>query len=177
MKLGWLAAALTGAAAALPVYRKGPPPGHTGGFGEPTCAVCHFDVGTPDPAGGVTVSGIPGEGFRPGERYLVRLRLNRPGLRAAGFQLSVRTEEGAQAGTLEALDDRGAVTVGERGIPYAHHTEAGTAAADSADWVVAWTPPAGNRPVHLHVAANAADGDDSPLGDHIYTAAQVLRPR
>ena len=52
------------------VYLDGPPPGHTGGFGEPTCAVCHFDVPEPDPAGGLVIEGVP-EAFTPGERYLL----------------------------------------------------------------------------------------------------------
>jgi len=44
------------------VHEEGPPPGHTGGFGEPTCQECHseFDVNASSGALGVEDSPLGG---------------------------------------------------------------------------------------------------------------------
>ncbi len=151
-------------------YVDGPQPGTTGGFEEPTCAECHFDVAQPDPRGMLKVSGLP-ESYRPGKRYLLTIELRRPGMRRAGFQLAVRSPDGRQAGRLRPIDDRAAV-VAHEGIDYAFHTRSGAELGmpDKAVWYVEWEAPVGSRQAALlHGACNAADGDDSPFGDHIYT--------
>lgn len=169
-----LALPLLAGAAPLALFLDGPPPGFTGGFGEPTCRTCHFDVPAPDPAGAATLAGLPAASYTPGVRYLLRVALRRPGMAAAGFQLSARTDTGAQAGTLGG--DSARVGVNQKGgVHFAHHTRRSVAARDSAEWVVEWTAPAGGA-VHLHLAASAADGDESPFGDHVYTDSLVIGP-
>jgi hypothetical protein len=100
----------------------------------------------------------------------------------AGFELAARFADapraGAPAGTLHAPDERVRVTrAGEPQVDYAHHTRPGSAspAADSAVWRVHWTAPAAGAPVVFHLAGNAADGDESQFGDHVYTATARTR--
>jgi hypothetical protein len=59
-------------------------------------------------------------------------------------------------------------------IQYARHlrTGAGLVAADTARWTVVWTAPATGGAVTFNAAANAANEDDSQLGDYIYTAVE-----
>ncbi|MDP9349153.1 MAG: hypothetical protein M3P24_08435, partial [Gemmatimonadota bacterium] len=110
--------------------------------------------------------------------------LRRRGMGRAGFQMTARHAEGeapgAQAGTLRALDERVAV-VSHQGTLYAQHTASGSqlSGGDTAVWRVEWTaPPAAAGAVVFHLAGNAADGDGSQLGDHVYTAtASVTPPR
>lgn len=161
------------AAAPAWAYREGPPAGHTGGFGEPTCHRCHFDQPLDDPAGRLQVEGFP-EAFEPGRRYELRVALTGPGTAAAGFQLAVRfaTGEGAgrQAGRLSA-GEGAEVIVGPTEVQYAQHARGSTPApaGGSVRWTVEWEAPAGSGgEVVLHVAANAANGDDSELGDFVY---------
>jgi hypothetical protein len=45
-------------------------------------------------------------------------------------------------------------------------------AADTARWTVVWTAPATGGAVTFNAAANAANEDDSQLGDYIYTAVE-----
>jgi len=170
-------AALVAAAAIPPgAYLDRPPPAHTGGFGEPTCLACHLPAGAPDSIGGVTLDGLPAGGYRAGTRYLLRVAVRRPGLAAAGFELAARLEDGTQAGTLRAPDPRVALTE-QSGVHFAHHTRAGTTAADSSQWTVEWTAPErAAGPVRIHLAADAANGDESPLGDHVYADSVVVRP-
>lgn len=165
-------------------YADAPPSGHTGGFGEPTCVRCHADSPPHDDAALLTLDGAP-ETCAPGRSVPLTLRLTRPGMARAGFQMSARFAEGPrageQAGALSPPDARVQVVAGRAltsagdstDVEYAQHTVPGThlLAPDSAEWAIRWTTPeAAAGPVALHVAANAANDDDSELGDHITTA-------
>jgi hypothetical protein len=161
------------------VYPDGPPPGTTGGFGEPTCVSCHFAPARPDSGGALDVDGLPATWER-GVRYELTIDLARPGMERAGFELSARFAEGPgrglQAGAFQALDPN--VTITESGgIAYVHQTRAGAfpAEAGRARWRFAWTAPQrAGRPVVFHLAANAADGDESPLGDHVQALERTI---
>jgi hypothetical protein len=61
----------------------------------------------------------------------------------------------------------------EQGIGYISQTDEGSKAVDrqQGKWTFEWTAPSTPTPVVFNVAANASNGDASPLGDHIYTAA------
>ena len=64
-------------------------------------------------------------------------------------------------------------------VAYVEHTQAGTALrGDAGRWTVGWTAPAGNARgvVEFDVAGNAANDDDSPLGDFIYTHTLRVAP-
>lgn len=157
------------------LFVDGPPAAHTGGFGEPTCHACHFDHRLDDPAGGVRLGGVPHR-YVPGRAYTITITLHREGLRRGGFELAVRFADGRQAGSLRPLDERVALA-DSLGIRYARQTRAGTspAAPDTARWRLEWVAPSGGSTVLFHVAANAADGDDSALGDFIYLASARAR--
>jgi hypothetical protein len=169
------------AAAAVPgAHRTGPPPGHTGGFGEPLCAVCHFDAILDDPAGSLEI--VAPASYQPGAGYDLVVRLRHPELRAAGFQLSARFADGPragrQAGTLGATGPDVRVFSAETGVAYASHTAAGTAPADAgtARWQLRWIAPDPAGRVIFHAAANAANDDDSEYGDRVYSAAGTIDP-
>ncbi|HEX7050794.1 MAG TPA: choice-of-anchor V domain-containing protein [Longimicrobiales bacterium] len=172
-----LALALGVLAAARPRFPDRPPPAHTGGFGEPTCQECHFEGEPNEPGGTLTLAGVP-EAYRPGERYRITITLARSGMRRGGFELAARHAsgplEGRQAGELRPVDARAAVTpYGTPAVTYVHHTAAGTAleTPGTARWTIEWTAPTTGGPVIFHVAANAADDDESPFGDFIYTTS------
>jgi hypothetical protein len=155
-------------------YVTGPPPAHTGGFGEPTCYACHYDVEPNSGPGSLVLRGLEA-GYEPGVTRRITVELASPGMRRGGFELAARFATGAaagqQAGTLRALDERAAVT-DSAGVQYAHHLEAGIdlAAPDTARWVLEWTAPEeGGGTVIFHIAANAANDDASPFGDLIFT--------
>ena len=181
--LGALAAlALAGASVAVPLFKTGPPPGHTGGFGEPTCRACHSDAGLNEPGGTLAVSGAPAN-YEPGRTYQLEVVLRRAGMLRAGFQLAARFADGAapgtQAGDLAPGDARSIVisdTVLR--VRYIEHNLAGTALSDGAGrWLIRWTAPASpGGVVTFNVAGNAANDDDSPLGDFIYTAVRQVAP-
>jgi hypothetical protein len=159
-------------------FPYGASPGTTGGFGEPTCLMCHMGAELNDPAGSLMIEGVP-ERYTPGQAYRLIVRLRRPQMAAAGFQLSARTAAGAQAGTLAAPQGAAAVKVETgAGIHYAGHTEPGSrlATPGAAEWQVVWTAPA-SGPVTFSASANAADDDRSPLGDYVYALERAARLR
>jgi hypothetical protein len=191
MKLRWmgiaaglvaLAAATAGAGSArvhADGYPRGAPPGVTGGFGEPTCLQCHFGGALNEPGGSLSIDGLP-ERYAPGETYRLIVRLRGGEVGAAGFQLSARTAAGAQAGVLASGGMKTHVQAGAGGVQYAGHTEAGSSptAPGAAEWAVEWTAPArGAGPIQLHASANAGDGDNSPIGDHVYAVEKAVPPR
>jgi hypothetical protein len=164
--------------AAVPAFRTGPPPGHTGGFGEPTCRACHSDAGLNEPGGELAITGVPA-GYEPGRTYQLEVVLRRAGMLRAGFQLAARFEQGAPAGVFAPGDARSVViwdTVSH--VSYIEHNLPGTALSGGAGrWVVRWTAPADARGVVVfNAAGNAANDDDSPLGDFIYTTALRVAP-
>lgn len=162
---------LCGAGAAL--YAAGPPPAHTGGFGEETCAYCHFENPVDDPSGQLSLRGVP-ESYEPEAEYPIEVVLVRPDLKRGGFQLSARFSEGSEAGEQagDLVVDAGSARVDLHDrIQYARQTYAGSepSTADSIRWLLTWTSPdSAAGPVVFHVAANAANGDKSEFGDFIY---------
>lgn len=164
-------------------YVDGPPPGHTGGFGEPTCRSCHFDNPLQPAGRNLSVSGLPAT-YIPGDSYRLEIELLAPDARRAGFQLSARfasgLDAGDQSGGLGSSGDRvSVVTASASGIQYAQQTRRGATleAPGPARWSVDWTAPSHRRaPVAFHIAANAANGDDSAFGDRIFAAELIVEP-
>ena len=155
--------------------REGPPLAHTGGFGEPTCIACHFDGELNEPSGSLTIDGVPAR-YAARARYRLTITVRHPELQLAGFELSARfatgADSGKQAGTLTIDDDRAAIsTDSATRVQYAHHLRSGTTPLSPGvgRWTVSWAAPsAGSAPVIIHVAANAGNDNDSPLGDYIF---------
>ncbi len=183
---GWLLAHAAGqrsvhAAGQWSVHAAGPPLAHTGGFGEPTCRECHLGPPLNDPSGSLVIAGMQ-ETFAPGDSTWITITLSGDGMERAGFQAAFRFLEGetagTQAGRTAPLDEHTKVTRDVvTGVEYVHHTEAGAELAEGlGQWVIQWTAPVEARAVVLHVAANSANGDDSPLADLVYAASVVSRP-
>jgi hypothetical protein len=63
----------------------------------------------------------------------------------------------------------------DRDVAFAQHTLDGSAptAPGKARWHIRWTAPPGYRPVVLHAAALAGDGDRSQVGDRTYTVERT----
>ena len=162
-------------------YPDAPPPGMTGGFGEPTCVQCHFEAFQPASGGGLEIEGLPAK-YAPGARYMLTVALDRPRMERGDFELAARFAEGPargrQAGTFRPLADDTMITeLG--GVGYVHQTLGGSQPAEPgrARWQIEWTAPSpGDGPVAFHVAGNAANGDESALGDHVYAFEAKVAP-
>ena len=174
LKLGVITAASATALAAsfLPVSLTGPLPAHTGGFGEPTCHICHFDYPLNDGAAMMKLDSLP-ERYEQGREYRLQLRLQHPELKRGGFQLSARFEDGTPAGTFVLPDTMLLRVQRANNIDYLSHTMAGTdqVVGDTAVWTFVWRAPASDKRVVFHAAFNVSDQDASQFGDRIFTTA------
>ncbi|HEY7739502.1 MAG TPA: choice-of-anchor V domain-containing protein, partial [Steroidobacteraceae bacterium] len=161
-------------------FRDGPPARVTGGFGEDSCAACHFGNELNESRGQLMLGGFPGI-YQPGARYELELALARPRMAAAGFQLAIRSDPGStQAGMLRVpeTDESHMDLRFERGVQFAQHrlAESAPGADGMVRWKLTWTAPeAGGRAV-LHAAAVAGDGDESQAGDYVYTLEAISTP-
>lgn len=157
---------------------EAPPAGFTGGFGEGSCVFCHTGNDVNAFGGEVRVEGLP-QSYGPGEEYLLTVVLRADETSVAGFQLAARfvdgPRKGQDAGVLRPVDDRSART-DSAGVSYLHQSRAGSVTADpsGSSWTVGWTAPRSGAPVAIHVAANSGNGDESPLGDLVYTDERTL---
>lgn len=162
----------TAAPRSRPVHADDPPAGHTGGFGEDDCTVCHLDAGPDLPGGSLAIEGVPAT-YDPGAEYALAVVLRAEGTLRAGFQLAARHPDGSQAGDLRPVDGRVQILAPDTlRARYAAQTPEGSrpASSEQARWSVVWTAPVGGEEVRFHAAANSGNGDESPLGDLVFTA-------
>ena len=180
--LGLLAASLLPLTALLMAYSGGPSPRLTGGFEEDTCQQCHKDFALNEgrTLGGVFyLRGVP-DRYQPGATYPITVVIGQPGQQRWGFELSARfTGSRRQAGQLVPVDDHSQVQTAAR-VQYASHTEAGSRKGlqhGPVEFTVNWIAPdqvLGD--VLFNAAGNAANGDDNPTGDYVYTASGYSIP-
>ena len=161
-------------------YAESAPLGFSSGFSEQSCHACHFHADPNSGPGRVTIAGVP-EHFVAGERYPLTVTLTRPEMKLAGFQLTARFKDGGgQAGTLApAPGEEARIGIDVLGdVQYANQRRQGAAidAPDSTRWSLVWTAPSSVGPVVFHVAANAADADETAEGDYVHTAAVDALP-
>jgi len=181
-------AAVLAATPLVLAYREGPLPAMTGGFGEETCAKCHFDHPLNDPGGSLTINGVP-ETVESGREYAITIAVTHAATKRAGFELSARHADGpdvgTQAGTFRAPDARTQIVTAPGGtIQYIQHTKLGSdvTGTNEGTWMIYWKAPSPSvGRMIFHAAANAANDDESALGDFIYTASRLahspgLRP-
>jgi uncharacterized protein (TIGR03437 family) len=170
---------------------EGPPPGFSGVPGEfGTCAVCHSGGSG---SGSVKVTFPNGLTYAPGVSQNLVVTVADSSQQRWGFQLTARqsSSTSTQAGTFSPGADGFTQNVcatsvsieptacSSSTVEYIEHTLAGTrnGTTGSVTFQFTWTPPSTNSGnVAVYVAANAANGDGTPLGDHIYTALYTLTP-
>ena len=197
--IGWRGAVCLGAA--LPVvlwaFSSGPTAGNAGVPGESDCRSCH---GSTAGAGSVKVTFPKGLTYTPGQSQHLIVTIADPVQKRWGFQLTTRkaADPLAQAGTyvpgpdgytqLACAYENQLFTasaalcishVTQYPLQYITHTQPGSrnGTPGSITFEFDWNPPATNiGNIGVWIAANAANGDGTPGGDHIYLASYTLTP-
>jgi hypothetical protein len=155
--------------------------GVTGGFGQPTCnqQLCHSGNALNAPGGSLTINGVPAE-YQPGQTYPITVTLARMGQSRWGFELAVRAvSDGQQAGNIAVTDSLQTERRAQSGIQYIHHTLSGTSpnTPGPKSWTFNWTAPAtAVGVIRFNAAGNAANNNNTNLGDFIYTAQADSNP-
>jgi hypothetical protein len=172
----WLAGLASASLAALPsaqAFPEGALLGHTGGFGEESCASCHFGGAQGDD---ITLRVDGPNIYEPGERYRFFVRVMDASAAVAGFQLSARFEDGRNAGMLEAQAE-GSQTGALDEVTYASHTTPLRLEDGEAVWEIDWIAPDSlGGPVVIHAASVSGADDQSPIGDNVLTLEMQISP-
>jgi uncharacterized protein (TIGR03437 family) len=178
-------------AAFLWAHSAGPDPRHTGAPGDDplacTTAGCHTGTALNGGGGSVVVNFANGLTYSPGAQQTFTIVVTDPNARVYGFQMTARLESNLAQG------QAGDFTKGQQQIVICDNNllkpANGCPANAPVEFIehnqpfttntiqVLWTAPATNvGNVHIYVAANAANGNGTETGDHIYTASYVLIP-
>jgi hypothetical protein len=174
--LAWLAPS------PLLAYSSGPPDGYGGNppYYE-NCTTCHFSYDPNSGDGSLQLLGLP-DGFAPGETYSLEVRLADPDQIRWGFELTVLDDaDFLSSGGQIVVTDPGNTQLSEDGegtVDYLKHTLGGTQwglADGPAFWSFDWTAPSADvGSVTFYVAGNAANGDESFIGDYIYVSTYTV---
>lgn len=173
------------AAGAIPIvlfgFAEGPPILRTGAAvdGGQNCTLCHNSFPANDDSGGSVI--IRANPYTPGVKQIVEVQVSHPTAARWGFQLTARlaSDETQQAGTF-TVDDNIRVRCAPSGadapcrgaLEFAEHKPPSTnaGAPGPRTFLVEWTPPATDLgAVNFYAAGNAANNNNAPSGDHIYT--------
>ena len=177
--------------AALWGYAEGPDAGVAGVPREAACTACHRSGSFP---GSVKVDFAAGLSYAPGVRQHLVVTVTDAVQKRWGFQLTAReaANTGAQAGSFTPGADGFTQIVctqtnfqtesfgkcdASMPLQYIEHTLQGTrlGTRSTVTFEFDWTPPDRDAgAVAIFVAANAANGDGSEGGDHIYTQRYTL---
>ena len=176
---------------ALQAYSSGPPPRYSGAPGDNlgSCSSCHGGLSPNSDQGSIRILLPGGNSYMPGVTQHIMVQVSDPRQHRWGFQMSARLKSdpvNGQAGDLKPTDGLTQVMC-DSGAPkpcsdnslvqFIEHTTAGTrpGTPGGATFEFDWTPPAtdsGN--IVLYAAGNAANGDGTQSGDHIYTTSVEL---
>jgi hypothetical protein len=181
----------------LYAYEYGPDAGVAGVPGENgTCAQvgCHTGSTVNADGGSVSVAFPHGLTYAPGVKQHLVVSIDDAKQKKWGFELTARTADTKTvAGTFSPTDNRTQLmcssadfvrqvndpTACPSNLPlvYIEHTATGygVTQASPGKYEFDWTPPATDvGPITIYVAGNAANGDLTQNGDHIYTATYTL---
>ena len=188
---GWVAGCVLGTATQASANSGGAPARTSGGPfpGENNCTQCHTGSAVNSGSGTLKLliggSAASEYAYTPGATVSLLVRFSDTNAVRVGFQLTVRSGDGCgQPGTLAAgTTDAGSSiqigkgTCGPSSTTVQWATQRRPRTGSSADFEVAWTPPAdGAGPVTVAVAVNGANGNLSTSGDQIYTQHTTIQP-
>jgi uncharacterized protein (TIGR03437 family) len=189
--LGKCAAVLFAPAAILFAYAGGPDVRKTGAPGDTTCSQssCHLGTAVNGGGGNVSVTFSSGTTYTLGQKITVTVKITDSVAKRYGFQASARPASeprNTQAGTFtpgaqqQVLcntnifgDNRPAsgICPSTGPLEFIEHSSPFTTNTITFTWTA---PTTDVGPVNFYVAANAANGNGSETGDHIYTTTATL---
>ena len=147
--------------------KLGSPAARTGSPGDGpgnTCAMsgCHVGgINTFPGSVAIDVSDIPSNGYVSGQSYTIGVTVAESGRSSYGFQLTAEDGAGNKMGNYLAAS--GSKVVSGNWVTH-------TSPNSSGSWTFDWIAPSGNSTVTFYAIGNAANGNNSASGDHIYAS-------
>jgi hypothetical protein len=132
-----------------------------------SCATCHFDNEAIHESLLLSLDGLP-QDPEPGETYDLKVSLHDPGAVVVGFQL-IASADDDQAGEFDST------AADVESVGAAIRSTAPVKNDGTVSWQLEWRAPGRLNPtIVFHVAASAANHDESPLGDRIHFRSYTL---
>lgn len=167
----------------------GPPAARTMAPGDRpgvSCAGCHVGAAINSMGGNIKVAFPNGLSYTPGQAQDLTVTISDPASVVYGFEMTARPDNAPNSGPAGSFT----AGTGQRIVCSDNQAQpAGGCGGNGIQWIehstpsmtgvftVRWTPPsAGAGNVHIYVSGNAANGDNTSRGDHIYSAEYVLVP-
>jgi hypothetical protein len=160
---------------------SGPSPAHTGAPGESSCTACHASFPVNSGTGGITITGMPAN-YRPGQQIPLTVRVSQSDGVLYGFQMTAIDNLGRSAGTFVVPSGTPPALQKVDGFvngilrDYIEHTIDGITPTNFGfkEWTFNWTAPAQRiGKISFYAAGNAADSNNVPSGDRIYTTSSA----
>ncbi len=164
-------------------YVSGPPAGSTNAPGESSCSGPGCHSGTPNTGPGFAeltiMGGVPTNNFyQPDSNYNMMPYLIDNTKIKGGFQVVARLSNGSNAGTSTITMPINTQLISSGGYDYVEQTATGAGEPSSLnmhDWMYNWkAPSAGAGTVTFYLSGVAANDNNAPSGDDIYTDTLVL---
>lgn len=151
-----------------------------------SCTLCHIGTALNGGGGSVRLVFPNGLTYTPGQAQNINIVINDAIAAIYGFQMTARLESGPDTqpagnfvpGTNQKVvcsnnSIEPATGCAGNGIQWLEHSQPSLSSTIAVQWM---PPAAGAGNVHIYVSANAANGDNTRNGDHIYAADYVLTP-
>jgi hypothetical protein len=153
--------------------------GSTGSPGEDNCTDCHGGTAVNSAGGSISITSpdMVNWEYTPGQTYTINVTIAESGISLFGFGFEALLASGANAGTLNAGTGstiKTAMIGGNNRRNVVHQQDSGTGNG-SHTWTFSWQAPATDQgDVTFYCSGNAANGNGTTSGDHIYTFSQVV---
>lgn len=165
------------AAPCMQAHSSGAPERVSGAPGERNCTLCHTGSANTG-SGQVRIEMVGATNYTPGQTSRMCVVIEDGSARRWGFELSARPANNpdGNAGSLKESDDSTQVLM--EGISqWITHTSSGTRLGTRGPvaFEFDFTAPASDiGPIVFYASANAANGNNAPSGDNIYTTALTV---
>jgi hypothetical protein len=153
--------------------------GNTGSPGELTCTDCHSTYAINTGIGSVSLSGITGSQYNPGQLYAMKVTVRFTGRALFGVGLEALTATGADGGRLIITDPartqiKTSTVLGNVRRNLVHQLNGG-ARTDSMEFNFAWRAPyKGAGTVTFYFCGVAANANGSESGDYVYQGTNLV---
>ena len=150
---------------------NGSPLANTGSPGDGlnnTCAKSGCHSGTINSFPGsvsIDVGNIPSSGYAPGATYSIEITVAESGKSTFGFQLTAEDGNNNKMGSY--LPGSGVRLEFTNWITHSSSSSSGV-------WNIDWVAPSGTEDITFYTAGNAANGNGTSSGDHIYTSSVTV---
>lgn len=171
----------------LAAKKKGAPGMSAGAPGDRSCnsKKCHAGNELNSDKGSIFIEGLP-KTYTPNEIYEISLRMEHPGAKRWGFQVTVANDEGDASGLLLNTEDQPTHILDNTRFKsrtnrqYLTHNVKGIKGpkkGKSDTWIIQWkAPEAAIDTSSFYFAFNAGDGNKKKTGDYIYTRTMTIPP-